>query len=303
MKQRILALRDAWEEGTKRLGGAGIDEARLDAWYLLEWAAKISREAYYLDPLQKLGEKEAERYRQAIERRASRIPLQHITGEQEFMGLKFLVDGNVLIPRQDTEILVETVLNGMSTGMRVLDMCTGSGCIAVSLAKLGKKSGRVNGKNRFAAADVSCEALKVARENARMHGVDVEFFLSDLFESVEGRFDCIVSNPPYIRTREIEKLQEEVRLHDPRAALDGGEDGLYFYRRIVRDAAFHLEDGGLLAFETGCDQSAAVAGLMEEAGYARIETKRDLAGLDRVVTGRLAVRKTWEPDIGRKKDV
>lgn len=277
-----MTIQEMYEEGIKRLEKAGIPDARLDAWYLLEHVTGISRASYYGHPQKAAGGEEEERYFFYIKKRGERIPLQHLTGEQEFMGLSFLVNEHVLIPRQDTEILVEEALKRLKPGMEILDMCTGSGCILLSLLKLSR-AGEITG----AGADISPEALKVAKENALRLGVDAEFIQGDLFAGIprERSFDLIVSNPPYIPTAVIGGLMEEVRLYDPYIALDGREDGLFFYRRIVKESVRHLKDGGWLLFEIGCEQAEAVSGLMEEAGYREIRVKKDLAGLDRVVLG------------------
>lgn len=224
-----------------------------------------------------------EQYEEAIRKRESRVPLQHITGVQEFMGYEFHVNEHVLIPRQDTEILVEEADRAADdTGAkRILDVCTGSGCILLSLLKM-------NENRTGTGSDLSEPALKMAEENRRLLEIPEEraaFVQSDLFERIEGTYDMIVSNPPYIRTEEIRKLQEEVRLHDPYGALDGKEDGLYFYRRIISEAGGYFEHQGTLLFEIGYDQAEDVKRLMEEAGYSQIYVKKDLAGLDRVVGG------------------
>lgn len=273
-----MTLRQAYREGTAVLESAGITEAPLDAWLLLSHVTGLSRAAYYGDPDRPLTEGEEDRYHASVMRRSGREPLQHITGEQGFMGYTFRVDARVLIPRQDTETLAEEALKRLKKGMRVLDMCTGSGCILISLLKRGPAFTGTG-------ADLSQEALEVARENAERLGVRADFIRSDLFERVEGRYDMIVSNPPYIPTEEIEKLQEEVRLYDPRMALDGKEDGLFFYRRIIKDSVDHISPGGSLLFEIGCGQGDAVSRLLREAGYSGIQVQKDLAGLDRVVAG------------------
>ena len=283
-----MTRKEAWEHGRKILADAGIEEHTLDAWYLLEWAAGISRTQYYMEPDQTLDEEAERRYLAGIKKRSGRIPLQHITGEQEFMGLVFHVNEHVLIPRQDTETLAELALKCIRPGMKVLDMCTGSGCIIISLEKLSRKQrnvGKAAEESFFVGVDISGEALEMARENVNLHGADVRLIQSDLFDKIEGKFDMIVSNPPYIRTEEIQELQDEVRLHDPFIALDGREDGLYFYRRIISEGRKYLNPGGRLIFETGCDQGADVSRLMKEAGYEDISVKKDLAGLDRVVSG------------------
>lgn len=280
-----LILREAWEYGTDKLRAAGIQEAELDSWYLLEWAAGISKARYYMDTEKKLGDAEQEKYLEGLRKREQRIPLQHITGEQEFMGLTFRVDEHVLIPRQDTEVLVEEGLKRICPKKRVLDMCTGSGCIIISLEQLSKKD-YSGWQCSFTGVDISEKAISKAKENARLHKAEVSFLQSDLFEKVEGTYDMIISNPPYIRTSVIEELEEEVKVHDPFLALDGKEDGLYFYRRIIDEGRKFLAKGGWLLFEIGHDQKRAVCSLMEEAGYSEISSKKDLAGLDRVVMAR-----------------
>ena len=279
MSGKILTLQMIYKEGAETLEHAGIPDAKLDAWYLLEYVTGISRASYFGDPKREVPKEQAESYREVILRRAGHIPLQHITGEQEFMGYTFLVNPDVLIPRQDTETLTEEALKFTKPGMKVLDMCTGSGCILISLLKScpGLKG---------TGCDISEKALKTARENGRRLQVEASWIQSDLFEQISERFDLIVSNPPYIRTGVIEELQEEVRLHDPWIALDGKKDGLYFYRRIIAESTGYIRDNGAMMFEIGHDQAEDVVRLMEEAGYTQIRVKKDLAGLDRVVTGR-----------------
>ena len=279
MSGKILTLQMIYKEGAETLEHAGIPDAKLDAWYLLEYVTGISRASYFGDPKREVPKEQAESYREVILRRAGHIPLQHITGEQEFMGYSFLVNPDVLIPRQDTETLTEEALKFTEPGMKVLDLCTGSGCILISLMK---KCHGLTGTG----CDISEKALKMARENGRRLQVEASWIQSDLFEQISERFDLIVSNPPYIRTGVIEELQEEVRLHDPWIALDGKKDGLYFYRRIIAESTGYIRDNGALMFEIGHDQAEDVVRLMEEAGYTQIRVKKDLAGLDRVVTGR-----------------
>lgn len=282
MNGKILTLQQIYREGKETLERAGIAEAELDAWYLLEYVTGISRASYYGDPGRVVSEEDLCRYRECIEKRAVHIPLQHITGEQEFMGLSFRVNDQVLIPRQDTETLVEEALKYAMPGMRVLDLCTGSGCILISLLHFCPGLTGVG-------SDISAEALKMARTNGqRLHVEErAQWLCGDLFEKVTGAFDLIISNPPYIRSAEIEELQEEVRLYDPRIALDGAEDGLLFYRRIIEESKSYLKNGGRLLFEIGCDQGRDVAELLENAGYTEVSVKKDLAGLDRVAAGRL----------------
>lgn len=288
MKQKTLTLKQLYKVGTVKLAEEGIEEFSLDAWYLLEYVTGVSKAMYFAEPERVVSEENADRYIDCIRRRAAHIPLQHITGEQEFMGYPFCVNEHVLIPRQDTEILVEEAIQVMRPKMKVLDMCTGSGCIVLSILKMCREKYYMTDLQGIG-ADVSEEALKVARENGRRLGVPVTWIQSDLFAKIpeEEKYDVIVSNPPYIETAVIDTLQEEVRLHDPYIALDGKEDGLYFYRRIISEAGKYLKTQGKLMFEIGCDQAEAVEELMKNAGYEQITVKKDLAGLDRVVYGTL----------------
>ena len=288
MKQKTLTLKQLYKVGTVKLAEEGIEEFSLDAWYLLEYVTGVSKAMYFAEPERAVSEENADRYIDCIRRRAAHIPLQHITGEQEFMGYPFYVNEHVLIPRQDTETLVEEAIQVMRPKMKVLDMCTGSGCIVLSILKMCREKYYMTDLQGIG-ADVSEEALKVARENGRRLGVPVTWIQSDLFAKIpeEEKYDVIVSNPPYIETAVIDTLQEEVRLHDPYIALDGKEDGLYFYRRIISEAGKYLKTQGKLMFEIGCEQAKAVEELMKNAGYEQITVKKDLAGLDRVVYGTL----------------
>lgn len=282
MKLKTLELQKIYKEGELFLKEAGIEEASIDAWLLLEYVTGVSRARYLCDPFMKIEEKDAAKYCELMEQRAKRIPLQHITGEQEFMGYTFRVNEHVLIPRQDTEVLVEEAIKYLRPGKNVLDMCTGSGCILLSLLKMGVEKYYMSNV-KGTAVDISEEALKVASFNANELGVDVEFIQSDLFENVIGKFDILVSNPPYIRTAVIEELQDEVKLHDPFIALDGKEDGLYFYRKIVESSINYLNDKAMVLFEIGHDQGEEVSNLLKDAGFSNVWVKKDLAGLDRVV--------------------
>lgn len=285
MKQKTLELQKLYREGAEILAKAGIEEATLDAWYLLEYATGISKASYFGNPYREIEPSQAEQYESYIQRRSERIPLQHITGSQEFMGYNFEVNEHVLIPRQDTECLVEEALRFVKSDMKILDMCTGSGCILLSILKMAAERKKLSGI-QGTGVDISPEALKVAGRNAERLQIEANLLQSDLFEQVgEEKYSMIVSNPPYIRTKVIEELQDEVRLHDPWIALDGKEDGLYFYRRIIEKSIEHLTDGGMLLFEIGHDQGEEVSDLMKKAGYQEIAVKKDLAGLDRVVIG------------------
>lgn len=279
------SLQSLCSQGAERLLKAGIAEYELDARLLLLEAFRISPVSYLMDKGRALDMKKAEnqekleRYWNWIDLRCRRVPLQHLTGNQEFMGLEFKVSEDVLIPRQDTETLVELVLKRHSDRKsHILDICTGSGCIAISLAVLGKYE-------KVEAVDISTKALKIAKENAeRLVPENQEFVLkeSDLTGAVEGRFDVIVSNPPYIASAVIEGLEPEVRDFEPRIALDGAEDGLFFYRRLCQECREHLQTGGAVYFEIGYDQGEAVKKLLLEAGYEKAEVIRDAAGNDRV---------------------
>ncbi len=277
-----MNYRDCFEEGRRILTAAKIEEADLDARLLLEYVCSTNRHDLLVHGDREVEKKQADDYLQLIARRGRHIPLQHLTGTQDFMGLTFRVNEHVLIPRQDTEILVEEALKELHDGMRILDMCTGSGCILISLLHYSNDCTGVG-------ADISKDALKMAAVNAeeilgRQHD-QPEWVYSDLFECVDGKFDRIVSNPPYIRSAVIDTLMPEVREHEPLSALDGREDGLYFYRRIIEEGRDYLVRGGQLYFEIGYNQAQDVTRLMEAAGFTEITVVQDYAGLDRVVYG------------------
>ncbi len=277
-----MRYREALREGERQLSAAGIDDARTDAWLLLEMVCRMERSAYFLHMEEEMPEERQREYEIALHKRAEHVPLQYIIGETEFMGLKFKVNSHVLIPRQDTETLVEEALRIVRPGMRILDLCTGSGCVIVSILH---NAVDVEG----CATDISKQALNVAKENARLNNVAVLFERSDLFDHVDGAFDLIVSNPPYIPTGDILDLMREVRDFEPPEALDGGEDGLCFYRRIAADCGAHLKPGGRLLLEIGYDQAEAVTELLAAAGFSGVRTIRDLARHDRVVSGTFGV--------------
>lgn len=281
-----MTYRELYEEGKGALAAAEIGEADLDARLLLEFVCGTDRNTLLVYGDREVTVEEETAYRALLAGRADRIPLQQLTGMQNFMGLDFCVNEHVLIPRQDTEILVEEVLRNLHDGMRVLDMCTGSGCILISLLNYSNNCTGVG-------ADISAEALEVAKENAgrllkKMSPelpAEIEFVQSDLFEHITGQFDVIVSNPPYIQTSVIDTLMPEVRDHEPRLALDGSEDGLLFYREIVGESNRYLKQGGMLFFEIGYNQGEAVSRLMEQAGFLEVQVIKDYGGLDRVVCG------------------
>lgn len=276
-----MTLKQALDEGVLLLESKNIGDAKIDAWYLLSFITGITRADYFLRQNDAIEEESYARYQEALSRRGSHIPLQHITGEQDFMGLTFRVNEHVLIPRQDTETLVEQALKVIPEKSRILDLCTGSGCVIISLVVLGKELTGVG-------VDISDEALAVAKDNgARLAGDRVEFIHSDLFSSVAGKYNCIVSNPPYIPSQVIEELEPEVKDHEPRLALDGTEDGLLFYRKITEKSPDYLNEGGWLLVEIGYDQGESVSQLFIDNGFKEVEVIKDLAGNNRVVKGHL----------------
>ena len=267
------------------LESTGIADAESDAWLMFSHVTGMRRMEYTLDRDKCLSDEEICSLAKMLEKRNQHIPVQQITGEAWFMGYPFFVNENVLIPRMDTEVLVEAVLTRLPAvpvtengKRRVLDMCTGSGCILLSLLK--EEKGLLG-----TGADISEKALLVARENAHRLECEAQFIFSDLWENIEDTYEIIVSNPPYIVRNVISTLDTEVKDHEPVLALDGGEDGLDFYRKIVADTHRHLVPGGLLAFEIGYDQGQALTALLKKAGYRNIEILKDLAGLDRVALG------------------
>lgn len=275
-----MNYRGLYEEGFRTLTDAGIADARTDSGLLLEYICNTDRNFLYAHGDSEMGEEDSVRYFDLIKKRSERIPLQQLTGSTEFMGLAFRVNEHVLCPRLDTECLVEEAMIVTNDGDSVLDLCTGSGCILISIMKYKNDIQGVG-------ADLSEDALNVARINAEQNDVRAVFVHSDLYENVDSknRFDVIVSNPPYIRPDVIETLDPEVKDHEPRMALDGGEDGLDFYRRIIDGTPAYIKKGGYLLFEIGYDQGRDVANLMERAGYIGVKVVQDLAGLDRVVLG------------------
>ena len=270
---------EAVEFGTKCLTDAGVPDAALDAWYLLQMVCRIERSYYYVHGEEDITQDAQKEYEIAVQKRAEHIPLQYIIGEQEFMGLRFKVNSNVLIPRQDTETLVEQVLKIVKPGMKVLDLCTGSGCVLISVLK---NAPELTGMG----SDISKTALLVAKENAKLHEVDAEWVRSDLFDNITETFDVIMANPPYIPTGEILSLMPEVRDFEPENALDGGADGLDFYRKIAGQVKDYLNPGGYVYMEIGYDQGEAVSELMRNAGFTEVEVIKDLARNDRVVKGK-----------------
>ncbi|MBQ9437905.1 MAG: peptide chain release factor N(5)-glutamine methyltransferase [Lachnospiraceae bacterium] len=280
-----------YEEGRRILAEGGVPDAALDARLLLETVCATSLSDLHVHPDRTVLPEQEKLYRAWIAKRAARIPLQHITGFQDFMGLTFQVSEKALIPRQDTEHLVEEALRELHDGMKILDIGTGSGCILLSLLHYSNGCFGIG-------TDISEDALALAKGNAEGLGISAAFGMGKAAEEPQARFlhcdlaegvpegvlfDIVVSNPPYIPSAEIEVLEPEVKEHDPRLALDGGEDGLSYYRRLCTQVKKLLFPEGKLFFEIGHDQGAAVTAILKEAGFREIRVVKDYGGNDRVV--------------------
>ena len=288
-EETCKTYRELYEEGRRILEQAGLPDAALDARFLLEEVCGTNLQTLLVFPEKKVTEEEVNQYRAFIQRRKDREPTAMILGEWDFMGLTFRLNKSTLIPEQDTEVLVETALEELKrrgpgeAPLRILDLCTGSGCILLSLLHELRNADGLG-------TDLSEEALEAARENAVRLGLQERgtFRQGDLWEPVgDERFDLIVSNPPYVPTDVIPTLEPEVRCGEPYAALDGGEDGLVFYRRIMEEAAGHLKPSGIIIVESGFDEAAQIAALMQDQKLRGIRTVKDYGGLDRVVLGAL----------------
>lgn len=309
-----------YSEAKKRavsiLSEAGIEEAEVDSEYLLLSVTGLDKAGLLMKLFDEMPEKEEKAYEELIGRRSSHEPLQYIIGNQNFMGYTFLVTPDVLIPRFDTEILAELAgkrayeaavqmyshgktgdISGISDEFRILDICTGSGCVPVSVGLDLYKKIRSKGLKlsiSVTAADISEAAVALAEKNYKLNLEDGDqlqelgyrFIVSDLFSNIDGKYHIITANPPYIVRDEIEELMPEISEHEPRLALDGGTDGMDFYRRIVKDAGSYLVRGGRLLMEFDDSQAEPVKQMMEEAGFTEVEVHRDLAGLRRVIEGR-----------------
>lgn len=276
----VRSMKDWLEYGVGFLEAHQIAEAKTDAWILMEYTANINKSFYYMNMHEPMDAGDAEDYALLIHRRAEHIPVQYLTGEAWFYGRSFRVNESVLIPRQDTEVLVEEALKRIGDNMRVLDLCTGSGCILLTVLKEASVTG--------VGSDISPDALVVAELNRKRLGVQANWIQGDLFENIGGRFDMILSNPPYIQTAVIDTLDPEVREHEPHLALDGSEDGLLFYRRIVQEAPDYLNPEGWLCMEIGYDQGEDLKTLLADScKFTNIEIKKDLSGLDRVALAQL----------------
>lgn len=271
-----MEYRELLKTGRETLEKAGIRDADIDAFLLLQHISGKDRTFLFAHGEEEAPEREERLYELILEKRAAHEPLQYITGTQEFMGLNFYVNRDVLVPRQDTELLVEEMMTVVQDGSYVLDMCTGSGCILLSLMSYKND---INGTG----ADISGAALEVAKKNALSLHKEASFIESDMFENIRGSFDYIVCNPPYIRTGDISGLDAEVRDNEPRGALDGADDGLKFYRILAADAGAHLNKGGELFMEIGFDEGTAVREMFEAAGYGSVRVIRDYSGNERIV--------------------
>ena len=292
-----MTIREVLTNIRERLQNAGIEDFEYESWAFLDWKLHINRAEFYMNPDGKVKEELLEELERVLKQREQRVPLQYLMGECEFMGYDFYVDARVLIPRQDTECLVELAVESIRekkvklgqeyseadhgenvSKVKVLDLCTGSGCIGISVAKLCPDT-------EVTLADISEGALSVAKKNADNLGADVTLIRGNLFENIEGRFDYILSNPPYIPSEVIEGLMPEVKEHEPRLALDGEADGLSFYRKIINEAPDYLNPEGRIYFEIGAEQGKDLIRLMDERGFSEVKVHKDLAGLDRIVTG------------------
>jgi len=283
-----LKIKELIPIGENILRDAGVEDYKIDAEALLGYEIGFDKKKMFMNWTYEVSDERSEAWFDLVNRRASGEPLQYITGEQYFMGHRFLVDPMVLIPRPETELLAEKAvayLRARGGAKHVLDLCTGSGALAISIAKACPRL-------KVTASDVSARALSVAKKNAAALGVAgrVAFAESDLFAAFRKgsfgfgkKYDLIVTNPPYIKTGDLENLAREIKEHEPLSALDGGADGLDFYRRIASDARGCMRPGACLMAEIGYDQAEAASAIFAGAGFTSIEIFRDLSGLDRIL--------------------
>lgn len=279
-KRRNMTIQENLRKAIQNLKQENVEEPMLKARLLLCYVLKVEKEYLVIHSEEEMRKQDEEEYKKAIQKLVKGYPLQYITHYQEFMKLDFYVDENVLIPRADTEITVEEVImycrKQEKKGLRVLDLCTGSGAIAISVKKYVPNC-------ELVAVDISKNALEVAKKNAKQHEVDIIWVLSNLFEEVKGKFDVIVSNPPYIKKEVIKTLDKQVQC-EPILALDGGEDGLDFYKKIIEQAPDYLKENGKIFLEIGYDQKQEVLDIIEKTKqYKMTECKKDLAGNDRMI--------------------
>lgn len=277
-----MNYREVLNMGIARLESAGIEGAKVDAKLLLQKAADLSSTELVIKAYDEVEKEKEEAYFAFLKKREKRIPLQYITGEAPFMNYVFKTNEKVLIPRFDTEILVDNALkNAPDQKISVLDMCCGTGCIGISFFLERKRKGI---SDSVTLVDISDDAIAVSKENSKLLGADVNIVKSDLYSEIKNEsFDMLLSNPPYIKSCEIETLLPEVKDYEPHLALDGKENGLYFYKRIIEGLKERLNDNGKVIFEIGCDQYEAVKGLLVDNSFRNIRVVKDLSGLDRVV--------------------
>ena len=280
-----MTISEAIKKGMIELKNENIEEPKLKSRLLMQSILNQTRQYVIVNDMEELEKNKEEQYFSAIKILKKGIPIEHITHQKEFMKLNFFVDKNVLIPRQDTEILVEEVIKiaQKTNAKKILDLCTGSGAIAVSLAKYLPQS-------EITAIDISNDALKIAKKNAVSNNVEnqITFISSDMFTNLnEEKFDIIVSNPPYIKTNVIDNLDIQVK-NEPHIALDGGKDGLYFYKKIINESYQYLKYKGFLCLEIGFDQKIDVIDLIEnEEKFENTYSKKDLYDNDRIIVTRL----------------
>ena len=284
-----MKLKDIISLSIEKLKNKNIEDAYLKVKILIMHILKVSKEYLIIHDLEEFPDEKMKEYNKKIERLQNNEPIQYIVNHQEFFGLDFYVDENVLIPQPDTEILVEECINILGdvenfpqeklenekNNIKILDLCTGSGIIGICLGKKIKKSD-------IYASDISQKALEIAEKNANQNEVNIKFIKSDLFEKINEKFNMIVSNPPYIEKNTLDSLSEEVK-KEPILALDGGQDGLDFYRKIAEKAKEHLYDNGYLALEIGYNQKNDVIKILKENNYKNIYSKKDFGNNDRII--------------------
>lgn len=282
-----MKLRECIQYGQDILQSAGIDTYESDVRVLAMYAFGIDYTGLLMKAYDDMPDSKVCLFDECIEKRREHYPCQYITGVQEFMGYSFCTSENVLIPRPETELLVEKAVDITSSAdkVKMLDVCCGSGCIGISYALERKRIGYKD--DSITLLDISDFAIKLSEKNSSLNNIKCNIVKSDLFENIEGIYDIIVSNPPYIKSEDISELMDDVRIYEPELALDGGLDGLEFYKRIIVEAGDYLVHGGYLLFEIGHNQFEDIRGLLVDAGYKDIQLTKDYAGLDRIISARL----------------